>query len=384
MTSQWQATFFDGSSAAGKAVMLTPGGESLSIKHMDNGEVVLWPYTDVHILYMSKNGLQIDLGLKGEPSVRLKITGSETVEMMKTVVQMPTKKSEWEQGAKVSAVLVAITLVLFLMIWQFERILPDLLPDSYVKSMGKAGADTIHSMYGQTCKSKDGNAALEKMLNRTMGKTALHTDIKLTVANSGMVNALALPDGYIIIFRGLIDKAGNAEEVAGVLAHEIGHVKHKHSLRGLARSLGLDIVLAMMGSGTSVDISGYLMNTSFSRSMESAADEASLKLLEEAGISAQPLSAFFSRLSTLGEPADSDEEDPPSDQGDEKNWALDQLEDLLNSAEEYLSTHPLPGDRAEMFAQAEWETGEAVLNADEWQALRNICGTPETDDSITD
>jgi len=277
--------------------------------------------------------------------------------------------------------------MLMVLIWQFDRILPELLPDKYVSAMGKAGVNTVQSIFGQQCRSRDGQRALEKMLARTAGEETFKYKIKLKVVNSSEVNALALPDGHIILFNGLLAKAESPEEVAGVLAHELGHVKHKHPLRGLARGLGLDLVLAMLGAGSVTDISGELISMSFSRKMESEADKASLKMLEQSGISALPLGAFFDRMKiqapTLEASGSSDKEQSPhtiqETEEDSTSVLAAAITDLLLSAEKYLSTHPLPQDRARIFSEADWSTSTPVLSAQEWQALRAICGDEKTD-----
>ena len=54
---------------------------------------------------------------------------------------------------------------------------------------------------------------------------------RVIVVNNPTVNALATPGGSIVVFRGLLERTENAEELAGVLAHEIQHVMHRHATR---------------------------------------------------------------------------------------------------------------------------------------------------------
>ena len=62
---------------------------------------------------------------------------------------------------------------------------------------------------------------------------------EITVVKSDVVNAFALPGGYIVVFTGLMKKAESPEEVSGVLAHELNHVLQRHGLERIVKQLGL-------------------------------------------------------------------------------------------------------------------------------------------------
>ncbi|MGH9785679.1 MAG: M48 family metallopeptidase, partial [Terriglobia bacterium] len=68
---------------------------------------------------------------------------------------------------------------------------------------------------------------------------------KVTVVRSDIVNAFALPGGYVVVFTGLLKKAGSPEEVAGVLGHELNHVLLRHGLERIVKTLGLVAVVAV-------------------------------------------------------------------------------------------------------------------------------------------
>ena len=67
------------------------------------------------------------------------------------------------------------------------------------------------------------------MVARLDADARLPYPLRVSVLDHGMANALAVPGGRILIFRGLLEAADNPEEVAGVLAHEIGHVAARHT-----------------------------------------------------------------------------------------------------------------------------------------------------------
>jgi Zn-dependent protease with chaperone function len=120
------------------------------------------------------------------------------------------------------------------------------------------------------------------------------------VADSPEVNAFALPGGSVVVYTGLLRAAGSAEEVAGVLAHEVQHVELRHSLRSLIHALGWRAVLAValgdLSGGVWGGLAERLGNLGYGRDLERQADLEGLKALRRAGIAAHGMPAFFARL----------------------------------------------------------------------------------------
>lgn len=166
------------------------------------------------------------------------------------------------------------------------------------------------------------------------------------VADDPTVNAFAVPGGYVVVNSGLIESAESAEELAGVLAHEVQHVEQRHSLKQLVKQAGLalTIKLALGDWGESVlaELSRNLASLSFSRDHETKADAKAVDALREAGIDPSGLLRFFENLA----------------QGNGESIAL-------------LSTHPAPMDRMEALrAATESATGDYQTLDYDWQAIK--------------
>jgi predicted Zn-dependent protease len=120
------------------------------------------------------------------------------------------------------------------------------------------------------------------------------------VIRSEVVNAAALPGGGIVVYSGLLAEAGSAEEVAGVLAHEIQHVLHRDSLRQLVSQLGGAAVIAIAFGGGDlaalVRQAGAIDRLAYGREQEAAADRDGLALLAAAGLPPAAMPDFFARL----------------------------------------------------------------------------------------
>lgn len=120
------------------------------------------------------------------------------------------------------------------------------------------------------------------------------------VADSPEVNAFAMPGGYVVVYTGLIKAAGNAEEVAGVLAHEVQHVELRHSLKNMVYGLGWRAVLSLamgdLSGGAWAGMAEQLGGMAYGRDLERQADLGGLKALKQAGIAPHGLLSFFAKL----------------------------------------------------------------------------------------
>jgi beta-barrel assembly-enhancing protease len=124
-------------------------------------------------------------------------------------------------------------------------------------------------------------------------------DYKILVVKDDEVNAFALPGGYMIINSGLIQFADHPEEVAAVLAHEIGHVEKRHVVNKLMKELGIYILFAVLTGGDNIlsaEVGRIATSTVFDRGQEKEADEFALELMEKASINPKVIAIFFRKL----------------------------------------------------------------------------------------
>ncbi|GLQ08038.1 M48 family metalloprotease [Sneathiella chinensis] len=136
------------------------------------------------------------------------------------------------------------------------------------------------------------------------------TDIswQFTILNSPVVNAFALPGGYVYISRGLLALANNEAEIAGVLAHEIGHVIARHGAQRQSRATGLGLLGALAGILTqNADVFrmgqtvGGLYLAGYSRDQEFEADQLGVKYLGLAGYPREAMAGFLKRMQAHAE-----------------------------------------------------------------------------------
>jgi beta-barrel assembly-enhancing protease len=127
------------------------------------------------------------------------------------------------------------------------------------------------------------------------------------VVNSDQINAFAVPGGFIYVNRGVIERAGNESELAGVLAHEIGHVVERHSIEQLQRAQGANTLMTILygavlrrNPGTveraGVQVAGGAVFAGYSRDAEREADRDAIGFLTRVGITPRGLPTFFQKL----------------------------------------------------------------------------------------
>jgi len=155
------------------------------------------------------------------------------------------------------------------------------------------------------------DAVIDSYVN-ALGQRIAHTTSRADlnwqfgVVNSDVVNAFALPGGFVYVNRGVLERASNMSEVAGVLGHEIEHVVRRHSVKQMEQAqganVGVGIVCALTGvcqSGlaqAAINVGGTAVFAKFSRTDEIQADEGGFNNVIRAGISPRGMYTFFQKL----------------------------------------------------------------------------------------
>jgi predicted Zn-dependent protease len=122
------------------------------------------------------------------------------------------------------------------------------------------------------------------------------------VVNSNEVNAFSLPGGYVYVNSGLIARASNASELAGVLSHEIGHVVERHSVEQMERAQGANLLAAiLLGNASPVaqagaQIGGQALFAHYSRDAEREADADAVRFMVQSGYDPRGLVTMFQTL----------------------------------------------------------------------------------------
>jgi len=143
------------------------------------------------------------------------------------------------------------------------------------------------------------------------------------IVDAQEVNAFAVPGGFVYVNRGLIQRADQMDELAGVLGHEIGHVVRRHTVKQMEKAQGACVLTSICNSqaaGAAINVAGGALFARFSRQDEAEADNEGFKNTVRAGISPVGMVTMFRKL-------------------------LDERKSRPGAVESWFLTHPLEEDR---------------------------------------
>ncbi len=124
-------------------------------------------------------------------------------------------------------------------------------------------------------------------------------DFKIRVLDSDQINAFATFGNQIFIFSGLIEFCESPEEIAAILAHEIGHIHYEHVEKKFIKEVGLGVVTILLTGGDPVlasEIAKTLMSTAYDRRQEMKSDNYSMSLMNNSNLPHTALASFMVRL----------------------------------------------------------------------------------------
>lgn len=255
----------------------------------------------------------------------------------------------WSLAAAVSI----IAVVLFGVPLAADRLAP-LVPDALERRIGDAAEGQIGLMFGgRICSNAPGQAAFNKLVAAVIEAAGVEASIKTAVLATPIPNAYALPGGRVYLLSGLLARAENPDEIAGILAHELGHVRHRDSTRNLIYNGGTSFLIGLLfgditGSGALLYASRSLVTASHSREAEESADAFSVDVMHHLGRPTKPMGDLISRVT-----------------GKEVDKSLS-----------ILSSHPLTEERLKRMSEEDRPaSGPPLLKPSEWASLKAICNS---------
>jgi Zn-dependent protease with chaperone function len=351
---RWSGRLHDGRTAVRHTVEVTLGADALEIVGPDGATLARWPYAPLVAIERVRRGQPAVLAPAPDDDARLTLT--QPTEFGPLLQRAPAlaagAAAQLRQVARHTALWVAAIAGLAAALWfgwpKVADAIAALLPARFGTHLGEQAREQLISNT-KPCDVAEGRAALDGLMTRLL--TAMHYDepVTVTVVDLPIVNAVALPGNQIVLFRQLIAEAQSPEEVAGVLAHEIGHLAARHPMRNLVRQFGLNmIIMALSGNSSWDNVAQALIGSAYSREFEAEADARALEALAGAGIGGQGWIDFFNRHAGAS--------------------------GKLDRATAYLSSHPPSAERRDLATKLPPSKAPA-LSAGEWLVLRSICGT---------
>jgi Zn-dependent protease with chaperone function len=367
----YEGSLSDGRTAASLRVAVRLGEQGVEIlQYLPAGTpqtALVWPYAGL------RSGVPLNAGAP-DVLLSLKPAGAETLfvadprfsgALLKRAGGLSAARQRLA-GLRPGAVFAALVAAVVGSVWYFDlqpmQTMARLMPQQVRETMGR---NVVTSLTGQmrVCETAPGRVALDRLTQRILTAASdPPIPVRVVVVDWDLVNAFAAPGGQLILTRGLIETAGSPEEVAGVLAHELGHALELHPETGLIRSMALGIAanLFFAGSSNTTNLGLLLAELRYSRAAEREADAHAVRILKTAGIAAKGFADFFERLQ-------------PDAKAEKRSKTKD--ESTTTRLLTILSTHPLTKERVAMVrGQPPYPATPALADAD-WITLRQICGT---------
>ncbi|WP_347836174.1 M48 family metallopeptidase [uncultured Planktomarina sp.] len=369
MTFTWvDARYFDGLSAQRRQVFVSLDVQNrrLIIHDCSGVEVDIWPLETLRRLRDDAGiGLVLCSGAVDLGEARLVLSNARAIAAIKAACPNLRKTTvagrTWGKIALwLGASATALALMIFVIVPALAGRLAVFIPPEREARVGSAVLRQIERILSKEeagvwrCTNPKGQAALEHMVQALQHGQEFPYAIQVGVVDHKMINAFALPGGHIIVMRGLIEMAETPEQLAAVMAHELGHVAQRdpivHALRAAGTAGLLSLVLGDATGGTVLALIGeQLITAKNSRDVEARADDFALAQLAKAGVSPEALAEFFELL--LHEM-----KDPDFGMG-------------------WISSHPPSAARA-AHARAAVQTAQnynKTVSSAEWQAIQQIC-----------
>jgi Zn-dependent protease with chaperone function len=353
--------YFDGATSRRRLVTLVFGDrlelqESLQAQPLQ--AVITWPYDDIRRADSPTGTLRLTC-LTASALARLEIRDAAlATELIARCPRLDENRPSRGGAATIvgwslAAAASIIAVVLFGVPLAADRLTP-LVPQAVERRMGDVADGQVKALFGnKVCDNAAGQAAFVKLVNTLREAAGLDPSIQTAVLATAVPNAFALPGGRVYLFNGLLAKAENPDEIAGVLAHELGHLRHRDGTRNLIYNGGTSFLIGLLfgdvtGSGAVIFASRSLVTASYSREAEQNADNFSIDVMHKLGRPTKAMGELLFRVT--------------GKQGD--------------SSLSILASHPMTEDRQKRMSEVDRPaSGPPLLTAAEWNSLKAICSS---------
>lgn len=356
----YPGSYNDGQSANRHEVTVSVNETGLMITGDNLPQPIVWLYEELIAVDDIRKQVPFRIGCSSAEDARLTLNDQRLLADFRTHAPQlfgPPVSRRLRNAVLATAATVLLGASLWFGIPLASRMVAAVIPVSWEVALSDQFADDVVRQFAsmtndspRVCDNRNGVLALQRLVGELADAGGSPYDFNVQVIDGKLNNAFAMPGGRIFIFRGLLDFAQTPDELAAVLAHEMGHVTLQHGTRAIIQGLGISFVFSVLigdvGGGVIAAAGEILLRMSYSREAESEADRSAIELLQKAGYRFKGLSSFFERISEENKGL------PPSLQ--------------------IFSTHPSDEKRAAL-TRGLSDSGRPAFSDREWQAVQNIC-----------
>jgi hypothetical protein len=343
-----RGTLYDGTTAYAHAVSVRAPSSGWIVVTTDTGHAQSLP---LDVLVRADGGTgSVRLGRSDQPGWRLLLQEPVAPELADALPRAG-RYGGWIDRfglGKAAAVCAGVTAIVLAVGYGAPRWLAPHIPQSWERDVG----ESIVGDFGELrCRNPEGERALNALAERIEPGVTRDGEgqIRFAALDVDIFNAAAIPGNHIIVFKQAITGTRDADELAGIIAHEIAHVRRRHVTEALLRELGVGALIRLFAGGIGANAQ-QIMSLSYTRANEAEADRDAIAALRSAGIDPRPTARLFERLAN----------------DDERGRAI---------GVEWLQSHPASRDRTQRFAASynpKLRTTPALPEQDS-DALFNVC-----------
>lgn len=320
-----------------------------------------WPCTDVFVKEDWADGIGGTFSFKGNPDAGLVVYNRQI--FLKIQSRLSRRdRATYLISTKVRSLLLLggvaalSAFLLFPLVGKISVVASYFVSDAFEAKLGDITLSEMGEIY-KPCSDPVAVAHLQKITDRLVAASE-YPDIKpnLRLFRSRDINAFTVPGRHMVVLSGFLKNAQTENEIAAVMAHELGHMVKRDPLEAFMNAQGFNIIAAMMGSsgayGDVTKLVSTMQNLSYSREKEYAADAYAARVLTDAGYNPDGLSSFLTRV-----------------EAEEKKGIGKYV-----SSFELFSTHPDTVERIRRIHSVTRPEGyRAVLGQAEFERLRQAC-----------
>jgi Peptidase family M48 len=363
MTTTGTGIFYDGLTSDRHKVAVGIAGDAIEVRAPDGALLARWRLDEVYPLATTNEVLRIGVA-SARIAARLEVHNSELAAALLGRLKPADRSGLTDGRTRLKVVAYSLAAIASLVggaIWGVPLLADRIAPRLPIAMEIRLG-DAIDVQVRQTLDPSKGRkpfectpggaaqGAFDKLIGSLEGMAELPLPLRALAVRSPQVNAITLPGGRVYVFNGLLAKAQTADELAGVIAHELGHVAHRDGTKNVLETAGLSLLFGVVlgdfsGGGVAVFAARTLLETAYSRKAEAAADDFGARLVYKLGGDPRALGAILLRIS--GQPG---------------------------AVPHFLLDHPEAQERADAIARiGQPSPMKALLTPADWRALKGIC-----------
>jgi predicted Zn-dependent protease len=352
--------FLDGMTSKPQQVRLSFTDQSLLLLG-DADVITTWPYIKILVKEDWVDGVGAILGHKDHPDAGLSIYREQDFKKIQQKLSRRDRASfiiptQYRHIFLMALGAVAAGFILFPVVTNMASFMTHFIPKSAERQLGDFAISQLSLEY-TPCNDPVALRHLQTISKRLLaGTNEKNAVLDIHIFRADTANAFSLPGEKFAVLSAFLNDAQSENEVASVMAHEMGHLEKHDALEGFVQSQGLSIIGAMAGtSGSYGDVTkfaSFLQTMNYSRKKEFDADEYGAKLLLKTGYSPKGLASFLSRMDKM-------------DNG--------MMGEVIRHAE-FLSTHPNTEERVKRIkAFGGTDAYKPSLSVEEFKDLKNAC-----------